>query len=110
MIINTKDGLANGLEESKYELSILTVPNLGNKNNKGCMLKINKNLEVAPQILKSATMPPSQNSSRAVQWVNENETKSNMQMNPIELNFRKSMFQVWALYNSIDCICIYFLI
>lgn len=94
MIINTKDGLANGLEESKYELSILTVPNLGNKNNKGCMLKINKNLEVAPQILKSAPVSQPLNSTRMIQWVNENEPKLSTQINQSELNFRKSMFRV----------------
>ena len=74
MIINCKDGLSNGLEESKFELSIFTVPNFGNKGNKGCMLKINKNLEVAPQILKPhvATQAPSMNANKTTQcqWLN----------------------------------------
>jgi hypothetical protein len=44
MIINTKDALPEGIEQNKYELSILSVTNLNNKNNKSCILKINKNL------------------------------------------------------------------
>jgi hypothetical protein len=44
MIINTKETLPQGIEQNKYELSILSVTNLNNKNNQACMLKINKNL------------------------------------------------------------------
>lgn len=69
MIINTRDGLPNGVEQSKYELSILTVSNFANRNNKGCILKINKNLEVIPQIIK-ANQSVSQ--GKNIQWVNEN--------------------------------------
>lgn len=52
-------------------MSVFTAPNFANKNNKGCMLKINKNLEVAPQIIKSIQGPPGQNTNRTTQWINE---------------------------------------
>jgi hypothetical protein len=68
MIINSRDGLANGIEESKYELSIFSVSNFNNKNNKGCILKINKNLEVIPQMLKSVVF--NGGGQKSVQWIN----------------------------------------
>lgn len=74
MLINTQDGLANGIEQSKYTLSIFSVPNYHKKNNKGGVLRINKNLSVIPQILKGS-------SSKAI-WVSEQQqTKANIFLN-----------------------------
>jgi hypothetical protein len=44
MIINTKDGLKNGVEDDGPILSISSIPNYGNTLNKGCILKITKDL------------------------------------------------------------------
>lgn len=63
MLINTKDALTNGVEENKCILSVFSVPNYPKQNNKGGILRINKNLEVVPHILKGSP------SSKAI-WVN----------------------------------------
>lgn len=49
-IITTKDGLPNGFEDDRM-LSICSIPNFANSNNKGCILKITKDLEIAPCIV-----------------------------------------------------------
>ena len=44
MIIDTKDGLKNGVEDDGLILSISSIPNYANSLNKGCILKITKDL------------------------------------------------------------------
>lgn len=64
--------------------------NFANKNNKGCILNINKNLQVMPQILK----PNPIQSTKNHQWINENETKVNLNLTENESAFRKTIFQI----------------
>lgn len=51
-MINTKDGLANGIEEGRCTLSIFSVSNYSKSGNKGGILRINKDLNVIPYIIK----------------------------------------------------------
>ena len=71
MVINTRDGISNGVEENKCVLSVFSVPNYANKSNKGGILRINKNLEVIPQILKGSA------TSRSA-WVSDQHAKANI--------------------------------
>ena len=86
MIINTKDGLENGIEESKCALSIFSVANYGALNNKGGILRINKNLQVIPHILKGSP-------SRKNEWLSEN-LKTNLTLNEGESELRRTIFEV----------------
>ena len=86
MIINTKDGLEDGVEESKCALSIFSVPNYGGRSNKGGILRINKNLQVIPHILKGSP-------SRKNEWLSEN-LKTNLTLNEGESELRRTMFQL----------------
>jgi hypothetical protein len=54
-------------------LSISSIPNFGNSNNKGCILKITKELQIAPCIVASSN-------SKKSPWVNELNTKVNISM------------------------------
>ncbi len=42
MIINTKNGLKLGVEDDGPVLSICSIPNYANSQNKGCIIKITK--------------------------------------------------------------------
>ena len=86
-IISTKDGLPSGFEDDRI-LSICSIPNYGNSNNKGCILKITKEHEIAPCIVSAGN-------SKKTPWINELNTKVNIAMNESEVNFRKNMFEVY---------------
>lgn len=73
MLINTKDGLANGVEEGKCVLSVFSVPSYSKMNNNGSILRINKNLSVIPHVLKSS-------SSHKALWVSEQQSKTSIQL------------------------------
>lgn len=85
MIINTKDGLENGVEENKCVLSIFSVPNYGSRANKGAILRINKNLQVIPHILKGSGQKPN--------WLSE-QPRANLSFTEEELSMRRTMFQL----------------
>lgn len=68
-------------------LSICSIQNYGNGNNKGCILKITKEHEIAPCIVSGVN-------SKKTLWVNELNTKTNIMMNESEVNFRKNMFEI----------------
>lgn len=84
MIINTKDGLESGVEEGKCALSIFSVPNYAGKNNKGGILRINKNLQVIPHILKGSP-------TRKNEWLNDS-LRTNLSLTEDEMELRKNMF------------------
>jgi hypothetical protein len=86
-IISAKDGLMNGFENERM-LSICSIPNYGNANNKGCILKITKEHEIAPCIVAGGN-------GKKTLWVNELNTKTNIMMNEGEVNFRKKMFEIY---------------
>lgn len=54
-------------------LSICSIPNYGSSNNKGCILKITKELEIAPCIVGTGN-------SKKTPWLNELNTKVNLVM------------------------------
>lgn len=86
MLINSKDGLANGLEEGKCSLSVFSVSNYGRNTNKGCILRINKDLGVVPYMIKG--MPTKAN------WVSESTFRINHNYSEGECSYRKSLFEV----------------
>jgi len=55
-------------------LSISSIPNYNNSDNKGCILKINKGLEIAPCIVSVSS------NIKKTPWINELSTKVNMTM------------------------------
>jgi hypothetical protein len=69
-------------------LSICSIPNYGTSNNKGCILKVTKEFEIAPCIVAAGN-------SKKTLWVNELSTKVNIVMTENEINFRKNMFEVY---------------
>ena len=69
MLINTKDGLANGIEEGKCCLSVFSVSNYSKTNNKGGILRVNKDLNVVPYIIKGF--------NGKINWIGENNIKIN---------------------------------
>ena len=73
-MINSKDGLKNGCEEDGITLSINTIPNYANSNCKGCILKITKELEIAPCLINPTGL-------KQTPWVTELSTKVNIPMN-----------------------------
>jgi hypothetical protein len=78
MLINTKDGLPNGVEEDRNTLSVFSISNYANTNNKGGMLKVNKKMTVAPYILNST--PGSKGT-----WVGETMAKTTFNYNSSEM-------------------------
>lgn len=84
MFINTKDGLQNGIEEGKSTLSVFSVSNYSKGNNKAGILRVNKDLNVVPYIIKG--------SSNKINWVGENNFKINQNFSETEMEFRKTMF------------------
>lgn len=75
MLINTQDGIQNGISEDRNTLSIFSVTNYGGSNNKGGVLKINKNLQIIPYLVNGS---PTKRGS----WVTENTTKTGLIFNP----------------------------
>ena len=71
MLVNTRDGLTNGVEEDSSSVSIFSVSNYANTNNKGGILKINKNLSVVPYLLNSSP-------SKRANWVGNVSMKSSL--------------------------------
>jgi hypothetical protein len=75
-------------------LSICSIPSSSNPSYKGCILKITKELDIAPCIVTT-------NNTKKTPWVNELNTKVNLSMTESEVSLRKNMFEVcWinALY------------
>ena len=68
MLINTKDGLQNGMEEGKVALSVFSVSNYS-KSNKACILRVNKDLNVVPYVIKGL--------SGKANWITEGALKPN---------------------------------
>lgn len=87
MLINTRDGLPQGVDEEGHTLSVFSVPNYANSNNKAGILKINKNLSLVPYLLNSS---PSKRGS----WVTEIQMKSSLAFTTAEADIRNSMLQV----------------
>ncbi len=86
MLINTRDGLPQGVDEEKHTLSIFSVTNYSQSNNKAGILKINKNLSLVPYLLNSS---PTKKGS----WVLDLPTKtSTITFTSIESDFRSTMF------------------
>lgn len=85
MLVNTKDGLLHGVDEEKNVLSVFSVTNYANTNNKAGILKINKNLSLVPYLLNSS---PSKKGS----WLLDLPSKNNLNFTSIENEFRNSMF------------------
>ena len=54
MLINTRDGLKDGVSDTGNTLSIFSITNYGNTNNKAGVLKINKDLSLLPYLLNSS--------------------------------------------------------
>ena len=71
MLINTRDGLPHGVDEEKHTLSVFSVTNYANSNNKAGILKINKNLSLVPYLLNCSP-------TKKGCWVLELQTKSNI--------------------------------
>jgi glycine cleavage system H lipoate-binding protein len=78
MLINTKDGLPQGVDEEKNTLSVFSVSNYANCTGKAGILKINKNLSLVPYLLNNS---PTKKGS----WVPEIQTKSNLSFTSAEL-------------------------
>ncbi len=79
--------MPNGFENDRM-LSICSIPNYGNSSNKGCILKVTKEHEIAPCIVTAGT-------GKKTLWVNELNTKTNVMMSESEVNFRKKMFEIY---------------
>lgn len=54
MLINTKDGILDGVEQESHVLSVFSVTNYANTNNKAGILKIGKNLTLSPYVMNSS--------------------------------------------------------
>lgn len=63
MLINTRDGLSQGVGETSNTLSVFSVTNYANSGNKAGILKITKNFAVTPYLLNSSP-------SKKGLWVN----------------------------------------
>jgi arsenate reductase-like glutaredoxin family protein len=87
MLINTRDGLPQGVDEEKHTLSIFSVANFAQSNNKAGILKINKNLSLVPYLLGSS---PTKKGS----WVADLPPKTAITFTSVEADFRSSMFQL----------------
>lgn len=83
MLINTKDGLQNGIEEGKVALSVFSVSNYSKSNNKASILRVNKDLNVVPYVIKGL--------NTKVNWI-EGTFKPNHTFSEEEQEFRKTMF------------------
>lgn len=77
MLINTRDGLPNGFDEKGHTLSIFSVTNYSNSNNKAGILKINKNLSLVPYLLNSSP-------SKRGNWLSEVQMKSSLAFTSVE--------------------------
>lgn len=85
-IITTKDNIPNGFEDDRM-LSICSIPSSSSPSSKGCILKITKELDIAPCIVAT-------NNAKKTPWVNELNTKVNLSMTESEVSLRKNMFEV----------------
>ncbi len=87
MLINTRDGLARGVDdETHHTLSVFSATNFANSNNKACVLRINKNFNIAPLLIEGS---PTKKSL----WVCDVPIKSNLTFNPAETEVRNCMFK-----------------
>jgi hypothetical protein len=85
MIINTRDGLFQGVDEDKNTLSVFSVTNYANTSNKAGILKIGKNHLITPHLINSS---PTKKGS----WVLELSTRSNLNFTSIEHDIRNCMY------------------
>ena len=72
MLINTKDGLENGIEEGKISLSVFSVSNYGKLTNKACILRVNKDLNIVPYVINGV--------NSKVGWIGEGALKTNQKL------------------------------
>lgn len=86
MLINTRDGLAQGVDEEKCTLSVFSVTNYAQSGNKAGVLKVNKNLSLVPHVLNCS---PSKKGS----WLLDLPAKSGLAFTSLEAEIRSSMFE-----------------
>ena len=77
MLINTRDGLPHGVDEEHMTLSVFSVTNYANTNNKAGVLKISKNLSLVPYLLNSSP-------TKRGNWVTNLSMKSNLNFTSVE--------------------------
>lgn len=87
MLVNTRDGVQEGVEAGKYALSVFSVANYGGRNNKGGILRINKNLEVIPHILKGSM-------TNKGMWMSGEGRRGGVALSEAECELRRRMFEV----------------
>lgn len=54
MLINTKDGLSNGVEDNRHTISVFSVTNYAHSKNKAGILKVKKDMGLVPYLLNSS--------------------------------------------------------
>lgn len=86
MLINTRDGLPQGVDEERCTLSIFSVTNYAQSSNKAGILKVNKNLSLVPYLLNSS---PTKKGS----WLLDLPAKTALAFTSLEAEFRSSMFE-----------------
>jgi hypothetical protein len=85
MLINTRDGLPQGVDEERHTLSVFSVANFAQSNNKAGILKVNKNHSLVPYLLPSSP-------TKRGQWVTDLPPKTGISLTQAEADFRNSMF------------------
>ena len=85
MLINTRDGLPHGVDEAGHTLSVFSVTNYGNSQNKAGVLRINKDMSLVPYLLNSSP-------SKKGQWVTEVKNKGQLSLTALENEVRSQMF------------------
>lgn len=69
--MNTRDGLPHGVNEENQTLSVFSITDYANLNNKAGILKISKNLSIVPYLLDSSP-------TKRGNWVNNLPVKSTL--------------------------------
>lgn len=85
MLINTRDGLPQGVDEERLTLSVFSVANFAQSNNKAGILKVNKNHSLVPYLLPTSP-------TKRGQWVADLPPKTGISLTPAEADFRNNMF------------------
>ena len=87
MLVNTRDGLKHGVDEAGHTLSVFSITNFGNSQNKAGVLKINKDLSLVPCLLNSSP-------TKKGQWAHEVAAKSGLTFTALENEVRGQMLQL----------------